>query len=77
MTTKFSGFFRQADDRVTRPQAPIIAQDTHLDARTQAESASKRARQAQNNPSNESGGPEGLEPTRYNDWERAGRCIDF
>jgi shikimate dehydrogenase len=25
----------------------------------------------------ETGGPRGLEPTRYGDWERGGRCIDF
>ncbi len=25
----------------------------------------------------EIGGPEGPEPTRYGDWERKGRCIDF
>ena len=25
----------------------------------------------------ELGGPVGPEPTRYGDWERAGRCIDF
>jgi hypothetical protein len=25
----------------------------------------------------EIGGPKGPEPTRYGDWERAGRCIDF
>jgi hypothetical protein len=25
----------------------------------------------------ETGGPKGPEPTRYGDWERAGRCIDF
>jgi hypothetical protein len=25
----------------------------------------------------EIGGREGLEPTRYGDWEKAGRCIDF
>lgn len=25
----------------------------------------------------ESGGPKGLEPTRYGDWEKSGRCIDF
>lgn len=25
----------------------------------------------------EIGGPQGPEPTRYGDWERAGRCIDF
>ncbi|MBI3710417.1 MAG: DUF1674 domain-containing protein [Proteobacteria bacterium] len=25
----------------------------------------------------EMGGPTGPEPTRYGDWERNGRCIDF
>jgi hypothetical protein len=25
----------------------------------------------------EIGGPTGPEPTRYGDWERAGRCTDF
>jgi hypothetical protein len=25
----------------------------------------------------EFGGPQGLEPTRYGDWEKNGRCIDF
>jgi shikimate dehydrogenase len=25
----------------------------------------------------EIGGPKGVEPTRFGDWERAGRCIDF
>ncbi|MCC7198332.1 MAG: DUF1674 domain-containing protein [Gammaproteobacteria bacterium] len=25
----------------------------------------------------EVGGPQGPEPTRYGDWEKAGRCIDF
>jgi hypothetical protein len=25
----------------------------------------------------EVGGPQGPEPTRYGDWERKGRCIDF
>lgn len=25
----------------------------------------------------EIGGPKGPEPTRYGDWERRGRCIDF
>ena len=28
-------------------------------------------------PSEETGGPSGPEPTRYGDWERKGRCIDF
>ena len=30
-----------------------------------------------NNENPEHGGPKGLEPTRYGDWERKGRCIDF
>jgi hypothetical protein len=25
----------------------------------------------------EYGGPKGEEPTRYGDWEKNGRCIDF
>lgn len=25
----------------------------------------------------EQGGRGGLDPTRYGDWEKAGRCIDF
>ena len=25
----------------------------------------------------ETGGPRGKEPTRYGDWEKNGRCIDF
>ena len=25
----------------------------------------------------EASGPKGPEPTRYGDWERGGRCIDF
>ncbi|KAJ8360123.1 hypothetical protein SKAU_G00166480 [Synaphobranchus kaupii] len=30
------------------------------------------------NPSTkEKGGPKGPEPTRFGDWERKGRCIDF
>ena len=28
-------------------------------------------------PVQENGGREGLDPTRYGDWEKNGRCIDF
>jgi hypothetical protein len=28
-------------------------------------------------PSREIGGREGPEPTRFGDWEKGGRCIDF
>ncbi len=28
-------------------------------------------------PPGEIGGPKGPEPTRFGDWERGGRCVDF
>ena len=31
----------------------------------------------QDQQSKEYGGPKGKEPTRYGDWEKNGRCIDF
>jgi hypothetical protein len=33
--------------------------------------------QRQATQTREIGGPKGPEPTRFGDWERAGRCIDF
>ncbi len=36
-----------------------------------AEAAEREKRQA------EKGGPKGPEPTRYGDWERKGRAVDF
>ena len=40
------------------------------------ESSSEPAQPSQTRPE-EIGGPTGPEPTRYGDWERKGRCIDF
>ena len=37
----------------------------------------RRAAEARGEIVKEIGGPKGLEPTRYGDWEKAGRCIDF
>ncbi len=43
---------------------------------TEPAPASKGAEQLSEKPK-EHGGPKGLEPTRYGDWERNGRCTDF
>ncbi len=52
----------------------------------QKESSSEKSKETQQErldleddpcPADETGGPGGLEPTRYGDWERKGRCIDF
>lgn len=37
----------------------------------------KAAEVARHLPKGEVGGPSGLEPTRYGDWEKNGRCSDF
>ena len=36
-----------------------------------------QTKKLENTTLNESGGPQGLEPTRYGDWEQKGRCTDF
>jgi hypothetical protein len=42
------------------------------------EAAQRRAEAAANAPAPpEDGGPAGLEPTRYGDWERKGVAVDF
>ena len=38
---------------------------------------SNKTRLKQKKKSKEIGGPEGLEPTRYGDWEKNGICYDF
>ena len=37
----------------------------------------RREAEARGEIEKETGGPKGLEPTRYGDWEKAGRCFDF
>lgn len=37
----------------------------------------RKAAEARGEVAVEFGGPQGLEPTRYGDWEKAGRCCDF
>ena len=39
--------------------------------------ARRKARQASESRKAEKGGPNGVEPTRYGDWERGGIAYDF
>lgn len=49
--------------------------------RALAEAEERRAKAAQENVQHHAkehqGGPKGLEPTRYGDWEHKGICSDF
>ncbi|XP_040035381.2 succinate dehydrogenase assembly factor 4, mitochondrial [Gasterosteus aculeatus] len=42
-----------------------------------SQSALKKFPDDVNPETKEKGGPRGPEPTRYGDWERKGRCVDF
>ena len=39
--------------------------------------ATNEHKESQPHDQREIGGPPGPEPTRYGDWEKGGRCIDF
>lgn len=53
--------------------------DQHKAVENQAEASQPDSTREQGQPAlpKEIGGREGLEPTRYGDWEKNGRCIDF
>ncbi len=44
---------------------------------TQSSKGKKASPPPDNAETAETGGPDGPEPTRYGDWERKGRCVDF
>jgi len=44
---------------------------------TNSEPGTDKKKERQPQSRHEVGGPPGLEPTRYGDWEKGGRCIDF
>ncbi|MCC7489648.1 MAG: DUF1674 domain-containing protein [Gammaproteobacteria bacterium] len=55
------------DSGEPRPARP---QDTHVADAVAAQRTAQPGRR-------EIGGPAGPEPTRFGDWEKGGRCIDF
>ncbi|MEO1137415.1 MAG: DUF1674 domain-containing protein [Pseudomonadota bacterium] len=60
-----------ADQENPRNDLPPAAQ------RALAEAAARRKAEKSSRPPKEIGGPKGEEPTRYGDWERGGRAVDF
>lgn len=80
-------FDRLKKDRVTPPREAAVPSEAEVrgkDPRRLAEEKAdragekwRRAAEARGEIVKEIGGPKGLEPTRYGDWEKAGRCIDF
>jgi Uncharacterized conserved small protein len=53
-------------------QSPVVPEDEDA-----PDVAPPLGNDAGKEPPREIGGREGPEPTRYGDWEKNGRCIDF
>jgi hypothetical protein len=53
-----------------------MSQSEPVDNSSPAEDDSAQPDEQPQQPA-EYGGPKGKEPTRYGDWEKNGRCIDF
>ena len=71
---------RNADDAAKLPVNPAEKVDAKRLAEMKSEAAGEAARKAaeeRGEVAGEIGGPKGLEPTRYGDWEKSGRCVDF
>ena len=65
---KKKGIIKKAEIKTPKPD---------IDARTKADEKAEAVAARHKKGKSESGGPKGLEPTRYGDWEKSGRCIDF
>lgn len=67
----------QAESGVQPAEAP--RRDLPPAARRALKEAEERraAQKAEAGRAEEHGGPKGAEPTRYGDWERNGRAVDF
>ncbi len=71
---------RTAAEAEPLPVNPAERVDAKRMAEMKAEAAGEVVRQKaeeQGDEPQEIGGPKGLEPTRYGDWEKSGRCVDF
>ncbi|KAK1324429.1 hypothetical protein QJS10_CPA01g02155 [Acorus calamus] len=63
-----------------KPETPKEREGTEEKAETRdADAADEEEEDGEfvNKETGEVGGPRGLEPTRYGDWEKSGRCYDF
>lgn len=72
---------RKAGGPVGKDKLEQAARDKKREAQSQGVKAnpSKESEASSSGAGNpkEIGGPDGLEPTRYGDWERGGICYDF
>ncbi len=67
---------RNIDRKATIKEDVVVDDIGHVTHVTEVQKKPEKASVNIKN-STEIGGRKGLEPTRYGDWEKNGRCIDF
>lgn len=65
------------DPKTTYPNVSTLDKMPRRDSDQPKKSDAEREKSDPSRRPTEIGGPKGLEPTRYGDWEKNGRCIDF
>ncbi|KAM6082944.1 succinate dehydrogenase assembly factor 4, mitochondrial [Chlamydotis macqueenii] len=75
-TSKTGGRSEPAKQSLKKPKLPVGRFDEPEESSTEREPLEKFP-DGINPATKERGGPKGPEPTRFGDWERKGRCIDF
>ncbi|MGB1580928.1 MAG: DUF1674 domain-containing protein [Nevskiales bacterium] len=63
-------------DEILNPGSELKV-EIYKPAEQEAPAKKESQQEAASNGPVEIGGPKGPEPTRYGDWEKKGRCIDF
>uniref|UniRef100_A0A8C9USN6 Succinate dehydrogenase assembly factor 4, mitochondrial n=1 Tax=Spermophilus dauricus TaxID=99837 RepID=A0A8C9USN6_SPEDA len=76
MSSSQEGKSESVKQPLRKPKLPVGRFDAPEDSRLEKEPLKKFPDDV-NPVTKEKGGPRGPEPTRYGDWERKGRCIDF
>jgi hypothetical protein len=72
-----SGTLRAMSERVPAHKTTNHAEPAVYESGGDDDVAAHKVALAKDTRPPETGGPAGPEPTRYGDWERKGRCIDF
>lgn len=83
----FTGWLQHLDFKMTSAEAPNTPlkpgrlsraqQQLESPARLADAEQTTKPQPADPETKEEIDGPDGLDPTRFGDWERNGRCIDF
>ncbi|KAK4823875.1 hypothetical protein QYF61_007631 [Mycteria americana] len=75
-SSKTGGRSEPAKQSLKKPKLPLGRFDEPEESSIEREPLEKFP-DGINPATKERGGPKGPEPTRFGDWERKGRCIDF